>query len=296
MPPLSLETTLYFFYHIVLPPKLPLESDWKVEHEDALLDMTVEVLQTFAETVRNEEPQVTGPINVLASAVQNLRRIRNASGFISDSRLEELLHSLASSEMSETVLIEIKAQNAVVVISKQEAGADVVFEVFELSPLNETVMRTKGRLKRSFLTFACQISLQQFQEQGLIEALAHTLGKMSWEEAPGFQPQTRKNEQGHDETRDTTHPGLITDFLVHFLAVIGQPADVQGLWKNTREDVLCFEGFLPWRRSALWLLVRTTMQLQISRTSSANVYKAVMVHMLARLLQSVKAHYESIGT
>jgi len=58
MPLLSLEATLYLFHHIVLPPKLPHESDWKVEYEDALLDTTVEVLQTFAETVRDEQPQV----------------------------------------------------------------------------------------------------------------------------------------------------------------------------------------------------------------------------------------------
>jgi hypothetical protein len=234
-------------------------------------------------------------IDLVASAVQNLRRTRDTYGFISDSRLADLLHGLASSETSVTVPIEIKTQNAAVIISKQEAGTDVVFEVFELSPPNETVMRTKGRLKRSFPTFAYRISLEQFQERGLIEALAQTLGRMSWEEAPGFQPQTDKNRQDHDETRDTTHPGLITDFLVHFLSVIGQPTDVQGVWKNTREDVLCKHGFLPWRRSALWLLVRTTMQLQIARTSSVSVYKAVIVNLLARLLQSVKAHYEMTG-
>jgi hypothetical protein len=97
-------------------------------------------------------------------------------------------------------------------------------------------MRTKVRLKRSFPTFACQIPLEQFLEQGLIEALAHTLGMMSWEEAPGFQPQTCRNKKDHDET--TTHPCLIIDSLMHILSVIGQTTDVQGVRKNTREDVL----------------------------------------------------------
>jgi hypothetical protein len=234
-------------------------------------------------------------IDLVAYAVQNLRRIRDTNGVISDSELADLFHGLASSEMSETGPIETKTQNAAVIVSKQEASTDVVFEVFELSPPNDTVMRTKGRLKRSFPTFAYRISLKQFQERGLIEALAQTLGRMSWEEAPGFQPQTAKNRQDHDETRDTTHPGLITDFLVHFLSVIGQPTDVQGVWKNTREDVLCKHSFLPWRRSALWLLVRSTMKLQMTRTSFVSVYKAVMVNLLARLLQSVKAHYEMTG-
>lgn len=230
------------------------------------------------------------------STVRNLRRVRNTSGCVSDSQLAALLHGLASGETLGAAPLEIKAQNAAVIISKQGAGADVVFEVFELSPPNETVMRTKGRLKRSFPTYACRISLPQFKEKGLIESLAHTLGKMSFEEAPGFQPQTRKNKKNHDETRDTTHPGMITDFFMHLLSVVGQPTDVQGIWKNTREDVLWNNTLLPWRRSPLWLLVRTTMQLQFARISSAEVYKAAMVHLLSRVLQSAIVHHKSIGT
>ncbi len=235
-------------------------------------------------------------MDLVLSTIGNLRRVRNTSGFVSDSQLAVLLHGLASGVTSGAVPLEIKAQNAAVIVSKQGAGADVVFETFELSPSNETVMGTKGRLKRSFPTYACQISLQQFQEKGLIESLAHTLEKMSYEEAPGFQPQTRKNKKEHDETRDTTHPGLITDFFMHLLSVIGQPADVQGVWKNTREDVLWNNSLLPWRRSPLWLLVRTTMQLRFARSSSTSLYKAVMVDLLARVLQSAKVHYKSIGT
>ncbi|KAI1674179.1 DUF3638 containing protein [Pyrenophora tritici-repentis] len=293
MPPLSLEKTLYLFYHIVLPPKLPQESDWKAEYEDALLNTTVEALQTFGETVQNEQPEVASQINLVASSINNLRPIRNKSGFVSDSQLAKLLHGLASSKTSVTVPIEIKAQNAAVIISKQKAGTHVLFEVFELSPPNETVMQTKGRLKRSFPTFACHIPLQQFQEKGLIKALAETIGRMSWEEAPGFQPQIRKNKSDHNEIRDTTHPGMITDFLMHFLSVVGQPIEVQGVWKNTREDVLLNRDLLPWRRSSLWLLVRITMQLQLARTSSGNLYKAIMVTLLVRLLESMMAHYES---
>jgi hypothetical protein len=59
MPSLSLEATLYLVHHIVLPPKLPQTDDWKVEFEDALLDTTVEALQTFGKVVRNEQPQVS---------------------------------------------------------------------------------------------------------------------------------------------------------------------------------------------------------------------------------------------
>lgn len=235
-------------------------------------------------------------IDLVESTISNLRHIRSASGFVSDSQLEDLLQGLASGEAAGAIPLEIKAQNAAVVVSKEEAGSDILFEVFELSPLNDAVMGTKGRLRRSFPTYACRVSLKQFQENGLIKSLAHTLERMSCEEAPGFQPRSRKNEKDHDEIRNTTHPGLITDFFMHLLSVLGQQTEVKGVWKSTREDVILNNGLLPWRRSPLWLLVRTTMQVQFARISSKTLYKAVMVNLLATVLRKARMHPKSIGT
>lgn len=296
MSSLSLEETLYLIHHIVLPPQLPQKNDWKVECENALLETTEEALQTFSDTIRTEQSQIASQIDIVVSTVCNLRSVRNDSGFLSDSQLANLLHTLTSSETFKAIPIEIKEQNAAVVISTQGVGADVVFEIFELSPPNETVMMTKGRLKRSFPTHAYAISPQRLQEEGLIESLAQTLARMSCEAAPGFQPQTRKNKEDHDETRDTTHPGLITDFFINIISVIGLPTDVQGVWKSTREDVIWDNALLPWRRSPLWLLVRATMQIQFARISSAEVYKAATVTLLASVLKIAMVHCNSIGT
>lgn len=207
-----------------------------------------------------------------------------------------MLHGLAFDGTFGAIPLEIKAQNAAVIVSKHGQGNDIIFEVFELSPPNEDVMKTKGRLKRSFPTYACQVSLQRFQERGLIESVAHTLGRMSVEEAPGFQPQTRKNKKDHDEIRDTTHPGMITDFFMHLVSAIGQPTHVQDVRKNTREDVLWGNSLLSWRRSPLWLLVRTTMHLQFARISSEEMYKVAMINLLARILGTARVYQESIGT
>ena len=54
----SLQATLYFFHHVILPPKLPQADDWKAEYEDALLGMTEEALQMFGKAVKIEQPQV----------------------------------------------------------------------------------------------------------------------------------------------------------------------------------------------------------------------------------------------
>lgn len=68
------------------------------------------------------------------------------------------------------------------------------------------------------------------------------------------------------------------------------------IWKHTREDVLWNNNLLPWRRSPLWLLIRTTMQLQFARITSAKLYKAAIVNILTRVLQSAKVHGKLIGT
>jgi len=65
MPSLSLAATLYLFHHVVLPPKLPGANDWNAEYEDALLETTVEALQTFSDAVRNDEPQIAGYVRIL---------------------------------------------------------------------------------------------------------------------------------------------------------------------------------------------------------------------------------------
>ncbi|KAF2653745.1 hypothetical protein K491DRAFT_780118 [Lophiostoma macrostomum CBS 122681] len=296
MASLSVEETGYLIHHVVLPPKLPQADDQNEEFNVALLDIVVEGLRTFSEAVQDEEPLLACQIDFITSTIGNLRRVRNTSGSISDSQLVSLLHSLASNEDFAAVPLEVKAQNAAVLISKQGAGAGVIIEAFELSPTNEAVIGTTGRLKRSFPTYACRVSLNQFEEQGLIESLAHTLSKMSSQTAPGFQSQTRKNQKEHGEARDTPHPGLITDFFVHLLSVVGEPTEVQGIRKNTRDDILWDDTYLPWRRSPLWLLVRTIMQLHLRRISRAELYKAVMVHILARVLYNAKLHHESIGT
>lgn len=54
----SLEQTLYLVHHMVFPPKLPQKDDWKAQHDDVLLDTTVDTLHMFGEAVRDEQPQV----------------------------------------------------------------------------------------------------------------------------------------------------------------------------------------------------------------------------------------------
>jgi hypothetical protein len=207
------------------------------------------------------------------------------------------MEGLATGITKGTIPLEVKAQNAAIIISGHEQG--FVFEAFELSPSNESVTTTKGRLQRLFPAVAVLVGKEAYQEEGFQETFARTIAKMSWQPAKGFQPQARKAGLTEDEQRDTTHPGFVTNHIMNVLAAIGRAAESKQLWKNTREDVLWSNNKLPWRRSPLWLLIRVSMQLVFSRVASANdqadMYKSFLIFLLAKILDMARGRIDELG-
>jgi hypothetical protein len=185
------------------------------------------------------------------------------------------------------MLLHIRAQNACVVIGQVDRLIHV--EAFELSPLNEPVIITKGRLRRSFPGPAVALTIDAFEQPGFQTTVAHTLAKMSHQPAVETKPKARKAGRMHDENRDTTHPKMITELFMGFLGPVGAPADVPRLSKNTREEVMWLDTLLPWRRSPLWMLLRVAMHLGFSRLAgpgnpSAGYYKTFIVFLMTKVL------------
>lgn len=165
-------------------------------------------------------------------------------------------------------------------------GESIIVEILELSPPNETIMSTEGRVARHFPASALAISLGTFQEEGLRAILTETIVRMSHQESAQVMSRSSKSGDNPIEIRDTTDPRLITDLLMKFLQATGQVVSLQGVWKNTRDDILWSKGLLPWRRSSTWLLARVAMQLLISRATNATTcYKAVTTLFMARILE-----------
>jgi hypothetical protein len=222
----------------------------------------------------------------------------SSNGCISETGLAESLQRLAAGHLSGTIPLRVNEQNAGIIISRSDT--DILFEVFELSPPNATVMSTPGRLVRTFPTYASGIPAIKFQEEGLVESLAHAIADMCAQQVPEFQPQVSKGGNKHSEIRDTTHPALVTEYLINVLSAVGRSTVLSGITKNTREDVLWSDSLHPWRRSPLWLLVRVAMQIQLSRHSDKSLaafdlFKAGMVHVLANLLDAGIAHHGPVG-
>jgi hypothetical protein len=281
----SPEAVAYLIYHLVLPPELPQSDDPDRRFENVLLETTIDALKEFQGHMDNEvHRQQVGSVVFM---VVNLLNSRDAYQAVSESQLASILAGLINGTMERSVAIEIKAQNAGLLLSKYQGS--IVVESFELSPTNADVMATNGRLVRSFPASASKIKTELFRGTDLRATLAKTIARLASQTAPGFQPQARKAGQEHDEMRDTTHPGMVTDFFMSVISALGEPTEISTISKHMRDEVLWSDSLQPWRRSSLWLLLRVSMQLQFSRdatraNSKRSLYKPFMAFLLARVL------------
>ena len=275
----------YLINHVVLPPKLPQEDDHDAKHEQHIFHFMIGALQDLHNVVKVDYTEV---VKKAITTVENLRDGRDDRGDVSEVQLEALLTKLTNSETIGALPLEIKKQNAGILISR--CANNLNFEFFELSPTNEAAMQL-GRLVRTFPGHVSKIPVSKMTSD-LQKSLAGTIAKMTTQAAPGFQPRVRKGGETLDEDRDTTHPGLVTDFLMNIITAIGDTTNVQRISKNTREETLWNDCLQPWRRSPLWLLLRVSLHLHFVRNSrglqsSDSLYKAFMIFLLSRLLSSV---------
>ncbi|KAJ8116579.1 hypothetical protein OPT61_g2025 [Boeremia exigua] len=291
----SAKAITYLVNHIVLPPQLPQADDFNAENERCLLETSLNALKALRSfATAQHDIALTHAI----LTIENLQRGQDSFGNVSETELCKLLGELSRGENKGSIPLEIKAQNAGVLISSD--GSEVTFEFFELSPDNKSAM-LKGRLVRTFPAFAASISTTKLQDTNLQKTLADTLAKMSTQTAPGFQPIVRKAGQDHDEERDTTHPGMVTDYFLNIIAALGKTTLVTRITKNTREEVLWDNCKQPWRRSPLWLLLRVTLQLLFNRQSpkqsiADGLYKVFVVQLLSSTLGYAQNYWHSSGS
>ena len=165
----------------------------------------------------------------------------------------------------------------------------LVFEVFELSPLNKHVIETKGRLTRQFPASAVAMPLYKIQKHGFVASFAHAISKMSTQTPASSYEVSYKAGRSHLEIRDTVNPRMVTHYLVAVLDAFGHPATMATVWKNTREDALWSDCLHPWHRSPLWLMLRVALHLQLDRVTSnkgqsLDLYKVFMIFLHSNIL------------
>ncbi|KAF2009480.1 hypothetical protein BU24DRAFT_473639 [Aaosphaeria arxii CBS 175.79] len=282
---ISSGTLRYLIDHVVLPPQLPQKDDRDVSEEWQLLDVTILALKDLERSV--SKPYAKTVKSAIAT-IENLRDSRDGSGILGQTKTQRVLTRLSRGDSDGYAPLEINTQNAAVIAIRCEDG--VRFELMELSPNNEAVMKTKGRLTRVFPALAAKVASVDMQDPAIVSSLARTMSTLAVQKAPGMQPRVSKNGYTVEEDRDTSKPDMVTDWLFHLLTAMGNTAKTDQITKNTRDDVLWSDCRSPWRRSPLWLLVRVSLHLLFSRALPATdppdgLYKGFMIHMLLQLLK-----------
>ena len=174
----------------------------------------------------------------------------------------------------------IRAQNAGVIVRRLSSNDFVQFEVFEVSPQNEAIMSSEGKLLCSYPGPAIQVSTDIFTDESFRQELSTFLVQMDVD-CLDSTPTTVKARSVVPEVRDTVDPRYISELFIGILGGCGQPADVERITKRIGDEVLWNNALKPWRRSPLWLTLRVSLQTSLR---GSGLYKPFMLFFHAHLL------------
>jgi hypothetical protein len=177
----------------------------------------------------------------------------------------------------------IRAQNAAIIVRRLAAVDFVQFEVFEVLPSMSAVTKVEGKLLCSYPGPAVQVPVNTFMDECFLRELSSFLVQMDVDHLDSFTSATSKEESVHE----SVNPKYISELLVGILRGCGRPAVVDRITKRIGDEVLSYWGSgsqpKPWRRSALWLVLRISLQ---SSLHSDNLYKPFLLFFHAHLLRS----------
>lgn len=280
----------YAFHHVFFPSELPQDNDESQGNEEWLLKTLSAGLADFINTLGASE---RAPYEATARMLARYNSMRDGRGALAE---EELSKQLAQLAPKDYLALHIKAQNAGVVIERQHETS--VFHLFELSPTNEAVTSTGGRLLRNIPDLAFELHASRISDARFQDASAQLLSGLSSSTPPEVVPQSTKARISVAESRNTINPRLVTEMFGTMLHGLGRRSDVKPLSKHFRDEVLWNDTSKPWRRSPTWFFLRVAMQLSLRSTPDAEANEAKYKHMMLFLMSRLAglAQQKSIDT
>ncbi|MCJ1392993.1 hypothetical protein MMC18_005865 [Xylographa bjoerkii] len=271
----------YIINHVFLPSKLPQKDDSDAAKDELLMKQVLAALESLQHRIpKTENPRW----NPCIKMVHTMLTLRGHSGGLIADRLKEALGEMLNGDI---LPLHIRCQNAGIIIRR--TSEEYAFEMFEISPTNEAVIGTKGRLRRCFPGPAMAIGQGRIADASFLDPIVDLLVKLDFETPHEALPTVRKAGSKVVEIRDTVHPRFVTEMLTGILRAIGRPLNAHRIYKHTRDDVLWKNALTPWRRSPLWLFVRVALQtsLMCSETQEIHLrYKSFMLFFMTRILDS----------
>ena len=312
----------YVVNHVILPPRLPQTAEVLDDArlaERALLDFAFVKARSYllcVERVQDGDNDSSIDVMIVWKTIAKMLSswlTLTSSRSLSESILAEAFTKLQPQGKHHATLgfmflhanldldvlaFQIKAQNACLVLRKTPEC--VIIECFEASPRPGPIIECQANLVRWFPGHAVAIPNKVFEDIRFQQELAPLLTKLDIEAVDEMQPKTRKAGSDVTETRDTTHPTLVTDMLMAILASFGEPVTICQTRKRTRDDVLWDNCRLPWRRSPLWLCIRvavqTTLATVLTQPVAVGQYKNYMVYFMTGILKQASSMPMDITT
>ncbi|KAI0275452.1 hypothetical protein BC834DRAFT_852936 [Gloeopeniophorella convolvens] len=261
-----------------MPPKLPQEApEDKTEQDKTEREMNValcHILIQAAQMFRHDLPLLQQPM--WDQIIRMLQFVKQAADFpLEKDVIKKILSDML---VGDVFVMHVRAQNAGLVIRRLQDN--VRFEMFEVSPRNEDVMSTEGKLLCSYPGPAIQVSTNTFLNHVFLSELASFLFQMDVDVLAA--ETTSKGGSTVIEVRESAHPRYITELLCGILRGFGEPAEVERITKRINDEVLWKDAYKPWRRSPLWLVLRIALQTTL-RTDG--VYKSFILFFHAEVLR-----------
>ncbi|KAF8861161.1 hypothetical protein BDZ45DRAFT_618648 [Acephala macrosclerotiorum] len=285
------EALLYQINHVFLPPELPQKDDTNAFNEKVLMETVISGLKLFRTYFpMNQTYQLDHSIRMMHCMIS----MRDKNGFLDPIILDEKMRRLSDFD---SIPIHLRNQNSGLLITK--VGSEFRFESLELLARDKDVMGCKGRLKRRFPDASVALHDRHIKDGRFRKPFIELLVKLDREQSPKHQ--TRLETAIYDNTDatsgeeiDTTDPQLVTGMVMAMLWGIGRIIDSLRICKHSREEVLLYDGLLPWRRSPLWLLIRVSLQLTMERLGEifvannkpGSLYKDLMAFLMSYILRN----------
>ncbi|ESZ97758.1 hypothetical protein SBOR_1840 [Sclerotinia borealis F-4128] len=270
----------YIFHHVFLPPRLPHEEDGRTEHDVVLTQLFQEELQNFHDGLPFHQ---RSQFKRMIEMVKGMVLVDNDA----TTPTSKIINNLTTMRTEDICAIHIEKQNAGILIRR--FSTEYSFETFELSPKNEDLMATTGRLRRYFPGPAVAVPQDIVNERAFQKALLQCIDGLVQETPNIVAGKTFKANKSDIEIRDTVDPTLVTSMLTECMHAIGRRIVIQRIQKRTRDVVQWKNCLEPWRRSPRLLFLRVCLQIGLMDekvNEPAHIqYKSFMIFFMCRFLK-----------
>lgn len=244
----------YLFNHVFLPTRVPHADDCGNGAGDrALVDHLTKSATHFRDS---NDTRYYQQWSILCRALHSFATLHRHKNSLPKESLKVAFRGV---KVGDILILHVAMQNSALIMRKN--AENYIIECFEVSPPAAEVLSARTALQWDFPSRAVAIPTSTFEDASFQASLADFLEKASIEPVKQFAATTLKAGSFAYESRNTTTPAIVEQLLMSLLEANGHKHNPILTRKRVRDEVCWSDGAEnPWRRSATWLVLRTSVQ------------------------------------